>query len=241
METLDLWAFQVYTPAMSDTARDYQPLSAATTDGMEDLFEPKDTPAQPNLLAQYSPGLDNLQAEDSPALDTIGQPWTVAEAAKQLRVSEKTILRRLQKGTLAGHKVIGQFGLEWRINPIEVKDRIPEIAQPRTPQDICPVQDTPAQAVEIIEPRTPQDISTESENSILTIAVEQPTNLVIQILEEQKQEIAALREQLEGAIYRNGYLESKLEDREKQILMLTDSQHKGGWWAKFSSWFFKAG
>jgi excisionase family DNA binding protein len=224
---------------MSDTARDYQPLSAATTDGMEELFEPKDTPVQPSLLAQHSPGLDNLQAKDSPALDIGGKPWTVVEAAKRLGVSEKTILRRLQKGTLPGHKVIGQFGREWRINPIEVKNQTHEVAQLRTPLDICPAQDTPAQAVEMGEPRTPQDSSAESESSILTIALEQPANVVTQILEEQKQEIASLREQLECAIYRNGYLESKLEDREKQILLLTDSQHKGGWWAKFSSWFFK--
>ena len=34
-------------------------------------------------------------------------------------------------------------------------------------------------------------------------------------------------------------LEAQLENERAQMKLLTDSQHKGGWWAKFSSWFFK--
>jgi hypothetical protein len=52
--------------------------------------------------------------------------------------------------------------------------------------------------------------------------------------------IEQLQAKLEGATYRIGYLESKLEDRDYQIKLLTDSQHKPGWWAKLSNWFFKA-
>jgi hypothetical protein len=55
-----------------------------------------------------------------------------------------------------------------------------------------------------------------------------------------------LLEQIQALTYRNGYLESQLSEREKDIIerdermkLLTDSQHKPGWWAKFSSWFFK--
>ncbi len=44
-------------------------------------------------------------------------------------------------------------------------------------------------------------------------------------------------QQLQGANFRNGYLESKLEDKEQQILLLTDRQNKQGWWANFSAWF----
>jgi len=45
---------------------------------------------------------------------------------------------------------------------------------------------------------------------------------------------------LEAATYRIGWLESQLQDREKEVKLLTDSQHKAGWWARFSSWFSKA-
>ena len=46
-----------------------------------------------------------------------------------------------------------------------------------------------------------------------------------------------LMDQLNALTYRNGYLESKLEEREKEVQLLTDSQHKRGWWARFASWF----
>jgi hypothetical protein len=60
--------------------------------------------------------------------------------------------------------------------------------------------------------------------------------------------IRELEERLEGASYRNGYLEAEnqglkalLGAQETQIKLLTDSQYKGSWWARFSSWFFGRG
>ena len=57
---------------------------------------------------------------------------------------------------------------------------------------------------------------------------------------------ALLREvlgKLEALTYRNGYLESQLSEREKevelqrnQIKLLTDSQHKPSLWARFKNW-----
>ena len=203
---------------MSDTARDYQPVDAATTDGMDELFNAEDSIGQVINLAQ-----------DRTPQDTTGKLWTVFEAAKHFNVSEKTILRRLQKGSIKGHKVPGQFGLEWRIaGTAETKTCDKEGALDKAPQDIIEAWDSPGQDVEVVEDRTPQD----------TIeAWDSPGQN--RLIHEQKQEIEALRAKLEGAIYRNGYLESKLEERESQIKLLTDSQHKPGWWAKFSSWFFK--
>ncbi|MDP3507765.1 MAG: hypothetical protein Q8T09_07215 [Candidatus Melainabacteria bacterium] len=52
-------------------------------------------------------------------------------------------------------------------------------------------------------------------------------------------DIDELLRKLEGATYRIGYLEAQLESERQQVKLLTDSQHKPGWWAKFSSWFFK--
>jgi hypothetical protein len=203
---------------MSDTARDYQPVDAATTDGMDELFNAEDSIGQVISLAQ-----------DRTPQDTTDKLWTVLEAARHFNVSEKTILRRLQKGSIKGHKVPGQFGLEWRIArtaKTETGDK--KGALDRAPQDILEAWDSSGQDIEVVEDRTPQD----------TIeAWDSPGQ--DRLIDEQKQEIEALRAKLEGAIYRNGYLESKLEEREKQILLLTDSQHKPGWWAKFSSWFFK--
>lgn len=48
--------------------------------------------------------------------------------------------------------------------------------------------------------------------------------------------IRDLQAKLEAASYRIGYLEAQLETERQQIKLLTDSQHKPGWWARFKKW-----
>lgn len=175
-------------------------ISSVSTEGMDGVFEAVDTPAPDSTTREDSTGLIDLRPTDSPTQD-----WTVSEAAKELGVSEKTVLRRLQRGVLRGYKVAGQFGPEWRINR-EATDK--------------PAQDT---VTALPKPAQVRDTGGDSEG--------QDT-----VVQELKEEIAALRYQLEGAIYRNGYLEAKLEERESTIKLLTDSQHKSGWWNRFSAW-----
>lgn len=45
-----------------------------------------------------------------------------------------------------------------------------------------------------------------------------------------------LQAKLEAASYRIGYLEAQLETERQQVKLLTDSQHKPGWWAQFKKW-----
>jgi hypothetical protein len=56
---------------------------------------------------------------------------------------------------------------------------------------------------------------------------------------ELKNENLGLHKELQGANWRNGYLESQAETKDQQIKLLTDSHIRGGWWTKFSSWFLK--
>jgi hypothetical protein len=45
---------------------------------------------------------------------------------------------------------------------------------------------------------------------------------------------------IEALTARNGWLESQLHERQediKELKLLTDSQNKRGWWARFASWF----
>jgi hypothetical protein len=49
--------------------------------------------------------------------------------------------------------------------------------------------------------------------------------------------LAEAQREIQGAAYRNGYLESQLEIEREQVKLLTDSQHKAGWWHRLSSWF----
>lgn len=49
--------------------------------------------------------------------------------------------------------------------------------------------------------------------------------------------IRELQTKLESLTYRNGYLESKLEEKESQIQLLTDSLYKPSRWVRFTKWF----
>ena len=210
---------------MSDTARDYQTNDLASTKGLEEFFEPLATLGQTTSdLAIANPG----QAQATP--DQIG--LEIEQAAKLLGVSNRTILRRLQKKTLEGFKINGPFGPEWRVsekalttlgNPLATLGQAtPDLAiatrgQPRT---------TPIQLVlHDIDEGEAELAQKDSANSQAFTT----TNI----------DVADLLLKLEGASYRIGYLESKLEEKNSQIKLLTDSQRKPGWWAKFSSWFFK--
>ena len=195
---------------MSDTARDYQTIPAATTDGMEDLFEPLASPAQPNLdHGQATPDQEQL--------------WSIDQAAKFLKVSPRTVLRRLQKGTLGGSKIQGQFGPEWRVLPLAIP------AQPSSSQaQVTPIQVWPT----LSQPEPPQA------NPELVAELRQQ---VADLKAELNKKLADAQREIQAAAFRNGYLESQLEAERHQIKLLTDSQHKdGSLWAKFSSWFFKA-
>ena len=43
-------------------------------------------------------------------------------------------------------------------------------------------------------------------------------------------------EKIEALSVRNGWLESQLQERDKEIKLLTDSQHKAKWWQRLVRW-----
>lgn len=56
------------------------------------------------------------------------------------------------------------------------------------------------------------------------------------IIQAYKEQIKELQNKLDAATYRLGYLEHERETHLEQIKLLTDSQHKPGWWARFTKW-----
>jgi hypothetical protein len=58
--------------------------------------------------------------------------------------------------------------------------------------------------------------------------VGQPDKL-LELIERQSK-------QLQDASCRIGWLESQLQEREKELKLLTDSQYKPGWWPRLKSW-----
>ena len=199
---------------MNDALRHLPAQEPASTEGMESLFtepapEGQDNPGHGGGPGQDSPALETAQPEDTPVQD-----WTVSEAARVLKVSEKTVLRRLQRGALPGYKITGQFGQEWRVRCS---------GQDSPTQPNSPTQDTSGQTVAI---ELHQDHGKDRE--VIRLRCQ---------LEMFERENMSLREQLQGATYRNGYLQSKLEERESQIKLLTDSQHSVSWWRRSWDWF----
>jgi len=139
---------------------------------------------------------------------TGGDLWTLNQAAEQLKVSLVTVRRRLQTGKLKGFKIEGLNGPEWRIVPPH--------------QMACTVDD-----------QTVQGVIDNTDHSVHTVG-DHPDQVLIS---EHLDVIREMQAKLEALTYRNGYLEAQLENRDSQIKLLTDTQHKRGWWTSFCSWF----
>ena len=173
---------------MGDPAKEIEN-DSVSMDGLEDVFNTKDTPVLRCEDTEDNPTLSRETTQDTPVLsvEEVTEDWTVKEAADVFNCSEKTVLRKLRSGKLAGYKVQGEKTLEWRVK-----------------------RDTKDNTVTPIETRQDKSVQDTDKNGIL--------------LEEMRGKLEQLEGQLQAAIYRNGYLEGKLEDREKQVLLLPDLQ-----------------
>lgn len=174
-------------------------------------------------------GLDEFFFEGLPKGVPEGVP--VETAAIALGLTDRAVLKRLRRGTLKGFKVPSKFGEKWLVS-IEGLPGLPLISQEVTESEIeeVPPVEMGLPYLELVPPSKLLGVPPSN-----NLAIDQ----LIDIVTDLQSKLDKTNERLHGATYRNGYLESKLEEREKQILLLTDRQHKPGWWAKFSSWFFK--
>ncbi len=174
---------------------------------------------QPSQLPTVE-GMDALFDERENQIESVESHLilTVAQASAHLRKPISTIYRRVKAG-----KFKTQQAEDGTLRIILPTDNNPE-AQVITTHSR---DETQNQNVIIDDSR--------SENGETQQARKISSAEFVRLLEL----IAEKDRKLEAATYRVGFLESRLEDRESQIKLLTDSQHKGGWWAKFSSWFFK--
>lgn len=203
---------------MSDTARDYQTIDATSTEGLEILFDVEQVTGAEASGAHVGEPVTGASAS--------GPGVPVELAAKQMGTSTNALKKRLRKGTLSGYKVETKHGEKWFVDQNAVNVLAP------VPVDLAQVPlDFSAQVLPGVEPVTcaVEPVPTTSE----------PSELLDKIRE--------LENKLEGATYRNGYLEAENEGlkaligaKETHIKLLTDSQHKTGWWSRFSSWFFKS-
>lgn len=201
---------------MNDTARDSIQITPADTNGLDDLFDAEVSEVVPATTREYQVA----PPKESQVGPTEGVP--VPEAAKLLGLSVKTVKDRLRKGTLAGFKQRDKFGERWLVsldqNSLVVPGTTGEYQVAPTDEMALVLPGSPTEPLPVAPTKEP--IPTPD----LTALVE--------LLEKKDRELQAASCQI-------GYLRAQLESKDEQIKLLTDSQHRQGWWAKFSSWFFR--
>ncbi len=188
-----------------------------SVDGLDDVFA-EVVQGTPEAIPEGTPVITGAPHEAIPIQSTdIPQGIPVEEAARAFGTSTRAIIKRLQKGTLSGFKVPSKFGDKWLV----ASEAIPESVESK-PKAIP--EGTP-----VITGASPEAIPVQSKDI--------PQGVPVEIVQE-------LLKKVEALTYRNGYLESQVAERdrqieshENQIKLLTDSQHKRGWWARFVSWF----
>ena len=218
---------------MSDTARDIQPPELVSTVGLEELFE---ADANPSLVdapevelvremgANGSVGGRELDANPSPVdapevefVREVGASGsadvreldgyvTVEDAAALIGISVRAVQKRLKRGTLNGMKTRHGSAERWLV-------------------EVSSLPVTKADAS--IEPGAIND--DEMDAPIIELVRETGANVPVEVREPDastasgSQEdyrdklIKDLQSQLQAASWRNGYLESKLEERDNQI------------------------
>jgi hypothetical protein len=212
---------------MSDTARDYQIVDAATTDGMDELFDGSELGSVTQNQVE-EPGSE-------PCGTSAVEIVSTDEAARRLGISARAVIKRLKTGSMQGFRDESKPRAEWRIYWKELGSELGGTGSfERTFHGTA----EPAGSFKGTSNGTKEPVgSSESIQEQQALA-----NNSFYVFQLNKQ----LLEQLQELTHRNGYLESQLTEREKDIAerdekmkLLTDSQHKPGWWTKFSAWFFK--
>jgi len=201
---------------MSDTARDYQTTSAATTDGMDDLFEEglaENHKAKPDGSAStvdYNLG----------SAEGLASWFSIQDASRRLGISKNAVQKRLKRGKLIGKKTSGPFGDIWLID-LSSENQVLEIDF-ENPEGLAEAEEA--------KPSGSASEQQDFEGSAKGLAGRTEIDFVWQM---------ELLNRVERLSLENGQLKALLQEREKEVRLLTDSQQKTGWWTKFSSWFLK--
>ena len=203
---------------MSDTARSYQPQDPADTTGLDDFFAAVVKEGRPQGLPEELP-----------------QGVPVKLAASRLGLTDRAVLKRLRRGTLKGFKTKTKYGEKWLVLTEELPEELPGGSLAVVPSIASPEQFQETGDSPVPVPGDSQFIIVDDKGlpPVQSLELDRLCDLVADL----QVRLDRANQQLQGANFRNGYLESKLEDKEQQILLLTDRQNKQGWWANFSAWF----
>lgn len=160
-------------------------------------------------------------------MTTHDDEWmTIREASLAMNVSELTIRRRIKDGRLAHRMVDGKYFVNRSAPPPAVKTVTRGDSKMHTVESARSGDATadPGSARVSIEQFLPEY------GRVAEIAGR------ASVLEERLKEIAlenqSLRDNILSLAGRNGWLESKLEERENELRMLADSRKKRSFWSR---------
>jgi hypothetical protein len=167
---------------------------------------------------------------------------TIREASLALGVSELTIRRRIKDGRLAHRLENGKYYVN-PTAPAPLLAASPPSSNHREASQPSPPTGQPDQTSQLTDQSEPE--SSHARPAPVSIDLEvifaEQARLAeaagrALLLEEQLRQTeerhAVLQETLVSLATRNGWLESKLEEREKEVRLLTDSRRKRPWWKR---------
>lgn len=153
---------------------------------------------------------------------------TIREASLMLGVSELTVRRRIKDGRLPHRLEEGKY----YVNPHTTHE---------TPRESV-VRLQPSQQITTSENEAPESVTTQSTSNLQLNQILPEYGRLAEragraaVLEERvrqlEEECSSLRDGVVALSNRNGWLEGKLEDRDTEIKLLSDSQRKISWWRR---------
>lgn len=154
---------------------------------------------------------------------------TIRQAADRLGLSDLSVRRRIKDGRLAHRLVDGKYYVNLAPDPLASK---PEVAPHADPPAISADSDYAGDQSPIIETESARDLA--AVLPALTDLAERAGRAGA--LETRLQQLEARESELQGHLLtlatRNGWLESRLDERENTIKLLEDSRHRAPWWRR---------
>lgn len=152
---------------------------------------------------------------------------TIREASLELGVSELTIRRRIKDGKITHRLENGKYFVNLETGDGEVE---PVAGNAHTTGEPPAVSNQAAQNGHSSPPAVDLDALLSEQRRLAERAGR--AGLLEEQLRELEQRHAALQDGALALANRNGWLESKLEEREQTIKLLTDSRHRVSWWKR---------
>lgn len=202
---------------MTEPAHNYQTIATATTEGLDGLFEVQDSAVQDSV--QHD--LGRVQDLSEATQDSVHEEISVVEASKLLNVDRRSVVRLLNWQKLSGRK--DPRG-NWLVDKKSVLERL-SLQDPVQDSVQVEVQDTVQQEIPDV-----LDVSSNNQATVQDAAMD--------VIKQQSEQLKQAYTYLDAATARILYLQEQLEQKDHEIKLLTDSQHKPGWWARFKKWCF---